>query len=120
VAVIDYEGSIDGVPFAGGKGDDFSLTLGSGTFIPDLRMADRRQGGRNPRCQCNLPHRVSRAGDGRQRSGVQVAVKEVKAPEETKIDDALAKKLGLDDLATLKDGCAINWRRISRAPAACI
>jgi trigger factor len=33
-AVIDYEGSIDGVPFAGGKGEDFSLTLGSGTFIP--------------------------------------------------------------------------------------
>src|SRR5258708_14506727 len=34
VAVIDYEGSIDGVPFAGGKGEDFNLTLGSGTFIP--------------------------------------------------------------------------------------
>ena len=34
VAVIDYEGSIDGVPFDGGKGSDFSLTLGSGTFIP--------------------------------------------------------------------------------------
>ena len=34
VAVIDYEGSIDGVPFAGGKGEDFSLTLGSSTFIP--------------------------------------------------------------------------------------
>src|SRR5437588_772233 len=34
VAVIDYEGSIDGTPFAGGKGEDFNLTLGSGTFIP--------------------------------------------------------------------------------------
>src|ERR1700744_6135473 len=31
-----------------------------------------------------------------------VTVKEVKAPEETKIDDDLAKKLGLDDLASLK------------------
>ncbi|HEX4176938.1 MAG TPA: trigger factor, partial [Rhizomicrobium sp.] len=34
IAVIDYEGSIDGVPFDGGKGNDFSLTLGSSTFIP--------------------------------------------------------------------------------------
>ena len=34
VVVIDYEGSIDGVPFEGGKGEDFNLTLGSGTFIP--------------------------------------------------------------------------------------
>ncbi len=31
---IDYEGSIDGVPFEGGKGDDYSLELGSKTFIP--------------------------------------------------------------------------------------
>jgi head-tail adaptor len=31
-----------------------------------------------------------------------VTVKEVKSPEETKIDDELAKKLGLDDLSTLK------------------
>jgi trigger factor len=27
-------GTLDGVPFDGGKGSDFSLTLGSGTFIP--------------------------------------------------------------------------------------
>jgi len=33
----------------------------------------------------------------------KVTVKEVKAPEETKIDDELAKKLGLEDLATLKE-----------------
>ena len=32
-----------------------------------------------------------------------VTVKEVKAPEDTPIDDELAKKLGLDDLATLKE-----------------
>ena len=32
----------------------------------------------------------------------KVTVKEVKAPEATRIDDELAKKLGLDDLATLK------------------
>ncbi len=32
--VIDFEGSIDGVPFDGGKGEDYHLKLGSGSFIP--------------------------------------------------------------------------------------
>ena len=32
--VIDYEGSIDGVPFEGGKAEDYHLKLGSGSFIP--------------------------------------------------------------------------------------
>ena len=31
---INYEGSVDGVPFEGGKADGHSLTLGSGQFIP--------------------------------------------------------------------------------------
>ncbi|MBQ7160364.1 MAG: trigger factor [Clostridia bacterium] len=34
VAVIDYEGFVDGVAFKGGKGEDHDLKLGSGTFIP--------------------------------------------------------------------------------------
>ena len=34
VAVIDFEGSIDGVPFEGGKAENHNLTLGSNQFIP--------------------------------------------------------------------------------------
>ena len=34
IAVIDYEGFADGVAFEGGKGENFSLKLGSGQFIP--------------------------------------------------------------------------------------
>ena len=33
-AVIDYEGFCDGVAFDGGKGESYSLELGSGSFIP--------------------------------------------------------------------------------------
>lgn len=33
-AILDYEGSVDGVPFDGGKAEQFSLELGSGRFIP--------------------------------------------------------------------------------------
>ena len=34
IAVIDFEGFVDGVPFEGGKGESYELTLGSGQFIP--------------------------------------------------------------------------------------
>ena len=33
-ATIDFVGSVDGVEFPGGKGEDYPLTIGSGTFIP--------------------------------------------------------------------------------------
>ena len=34
IVKIDFDGSVDGVPFDGGKGNDYSLKLGSGSFIP--------------------------------------------------------------------------------------
>lgn len=34
ICTIDFDGSIDGVPFDGGKGSDYPLKLGSGNFIP--------------------------------------------------------------------------------------
>ena len=39
VAVIDFEGFKDGVAFKGGKGTDYSLTIGSHTFIPGFEEA---------------------------------------------------------------------------------
>lgn len=34
MTVLDFEGFVDGVAFEGGKGENYSLTIGSGTFIP--------------------------------------------------------------------------------------
>lgn len=34
IVTLDYEGSVDGVPFEGGKADNYALTIGSNTFIP--------------------------------------------------------------------------------------
>ena len=39
MTVIDFEGFVDGVAFAGGKGEDYSLTIGSGAFIPGFEEA---------------------------------------------------------------------------------
>jgi len=103
VVLIDYEGSIDGVPFDGGKGDDFNLTLGTGTFIPGFedQLVGAKAGDKRD-VKVTFPteyHAPEMAGKD---ATFAVTVKEVKTPEEAKIDDELAKKLGLDDLATLK------------------
>ena len=85
------------------RASDFSLTLGSGTFIPGFE--DRLIGakaGDSRDVKVTFPaeyHAPEMAGKD---AVFAVTVKEVKAPEEAKIDDELAKKLGLDDLATLK------------------
>ncbi len=104
VVVIDYEGSIDGVPFAGGKGEDFNLTLGSGTFISGFEDGlIGAKAGESRDVKVTFPteyHAPEMAGKD---AVFAVTVKEVKQPEDTKIDDELAKKLGLDDLAMLKD-----------------
>ena len=34
IVTLDYEGSVDGVPFEGGKAENYALTIGSNTFIP--------------------------------------------------------------------------------------
>jgi trigger factor len=103
MTVIDYEGSIDGVPFEGGKGSDFSLTLGSGTFIPGFEDGViGAKAGESRDVKVTFPaeyHAPEMAGKD---AIFAVTVKEVKAPEATAIDDELAKKLGLDDLETLK------------------
>jgi len=104
VAVIDYEGSIDGVPFDGGKGEDFSLTLGSGTFIPGFEDGlIGAKAGEARDVKVTFPAEYHAAEMAGKDAVFKVTVKEIKAPVETKIDDELAKKLGLDNLTTLKE-----------------
>ena len=46
-AVIDFEGFVDGVAFEGGKGEDYSLVIGSNTFIPGFeeQLIGKNKGG---------------------------------------------------------------------------
>ena len=102
--VIDFVGSVDGVEFEGGKGNDFSLTLGSGQFIPGFEdQLIGTKAGETANVNVKFPEGYQAAELAGKDALFVVTVKEVKAPEETKIDDELAKKLGLDDLTTLKE-----------------
>lgn len=46
IVTIDFEGFLDGVPFEGGKAEDYEITLGSNTFIPGFeeQMAGMKVG----------------------------------------------------------------------------
>ncbi len=104
IVQIDFVGSIDGVEFEGGKGEDFNLTLGSGQFIPGFEeQLIGAKAGEQREVKVTFPAEYHAAELAGKDAVFAVTVKEIKTPEEAKIDDELAKKMGLESLATLKD-----------------
>jgi trigger factor len=102
--VIDFVGSIDGVPFEGGAATDTPLTLGSGQFIPGF---EEQLVGAKPdsthTVKVKFPDDYQAENLKGKDAEFEVTVKEVKAPVESAVDDELAKRLGLDSLEALKD-----------------
>ncbi len=104
IVQINFVGSIDGVEFDGGKGEDYNLTLGSGQFIPGFEeQLIGAKAGEQRDVKVTFPAEYQAADLAGKDALFVVTVKEIKTPEEAKIDDELAKKMGLDSLATLKD-----------------
>ena len=108
---IDFEGKQDGVPFEGGKGTDFDLVLGSGSFIPGfedqlvgVKAGDARV------VDVTFPESYGAANLAGKPAQFDVTVKAVKVPVEAALDDELAKKLGLESLAILKDRIRDNLK----------
>jgi trigger factor len=102
--VIDFVGSVDGTEFEGGKGENFNLVLGSNQFIPGFEaQLIGAKAGETVNVNVTFPEPYQSAELAGKEAQFVVTVKDVKAPQEAHIDDELAKKLGLDDLATLKD-----------------
>jgi len=102
--IIDFVGRIDGEAFEGGAAQDTPLVLGSGQFIPGFE--DQLVGAKPDTdvvVKVKFPEDYGSANLAGKDAEFEVKVKEVKAPVETAIDDELAKRLGLDDLAALKD-----------------
>ena len=61
--VISFQGTIDGVPFEGGKGEDVPLVLGSGQFIPGFEDTSGPRSRRKPDLRHQVPGRLP--GQGR-------------------------------------------------------
>ncbi|GJE69380.1 trigger factor [Methylorubrum podarium] len=101
---IDFVGRIDGTEFEGGKGEDVDLELGSNTFIPGFE--DQLVGakvGDTRLVKVAFPADYQAEQLAGQDAEFDVTVKAVAAPGETKIDDELAKRFGMDDLEKLKE-----------------
>jgi trigger factor len=101
---IGFEGSIDGTPFEGGKGDDVPLVLGSSQFIPGFE--DHLIGlkaGDNKTFDIKFPDDYRATHLAGKAATFAVTVKAVEMPGTVTIDDAFAQTLGLESLAKLKD-----------------
>lgn len=102
--VIDFVGSVDGEEFDGGKAEGFNLTLGSNQLIPGFEdQLIGAKAGEAREVKVKFPDDYQAENLKGKDAVFAVTVKEVKTPDALTIDDELARRLGLDSLATLKE-----------------
>jgi len=101
---IDFEGFIDGKPFENGSSKDFPLVLGSNSFIPGFE--DQLIGLKKNEekvVKVTFPENYGNKDLSGKDAEFKTKVKEVSSPVLPKVDDALAKKFGLDGLKQLEE-----------------
>jgi trigger factor len=104
MVVIDFVGRIDGEAFEGGSATDAELVLGSGQFIPGF---EEQLVGAKPDSEAEVKVTFPEAYGAQHLAGkealFEVKVKEVKAPVDAAPDDALAERLGVENLEKLRE-----------------
>lgn len=101
--VIDFEGKVDGKPFDGGKAENYSLELGSKTFIPGFEdQLVGHKAGDEVEVKVTFPDDYQ-AKDLQGKDAVfEVKIHEVKQKELPELDDDFAKDID-DDVDTLEE-----------------
>lgn len=102
--VIDFVGTIEGVPFEGGKGEGAELVLGSGQFVPGFEeQLENVKAGEEKTVEVVFPESYGRKDLAGKPAQFAVTVKAVRRPVAAKADDGMAKNFGLESLDALKD-----------------
>jgi trigger factor len=102
--VIDYLGSIDGTPFAGGEGRDQLVELGGGNLIPGFEEGLLGSGAGDSRTvELSFPDDYGAAELAGRPATFEITVKEVKLKQLPDVDDDLAIDAGFDDLKELRE-----------------
>ena len=105
ITTIDCEGFVDGVAFDGGKGTDYALTLGSGTFIPGFE--DQLVGantGDHVEVKVTFPEEYQAKELAGKEAVFQCDVKKIETKEVPELDDEFAKDVSeFDTLAEYKE-----------------
>ena len=103
VVTIDFVGRVGGEEFPGGKADDYSLELGSGSFVPGFEeQLIGAKTGAALTVKIAFPKDYGAAELAGKDAEFAVTVKDVQIAQAATIDDELAKAVGLADLETLK------------------
>ena len=104
MAVIDYEGFVDGVAFDGGKGESYTLTLGSGQFIPGFEeQIVGHKSGDEFDVVVTFPEEYHAADLAGKEATFKCCLHEIKAKELPVMDDEFAKDVSeFDTLDELK------------------
>ena len=101
--VIDFVGSVDGVEFDGGKGDNFSLGLGSGQFIPGFEeQLVGHSAGETVDVVVTFPEDYQAEDLAGKEAKFVTTIHEVKEKEVPALDDELAKDID-EDVETLDE-----------------
>jgi trigger factor len=107
---VDFEGKIDGEPFAGGKADDYQFIVGDGQMLKEFEEAVRGMKlGESKTFQLAFPadyHGQDVAGKS---ADFMVTVKKIEAAHLPEVDGALAKSLGIADASV--DGLRADIRK---------
>ena len=105
ITTIDFEGFVDGVAFEGGKGTDYALTLGSGTFLPGFE--DQLVGantGDHVEVKVTFPEEYQAKELAGKEAVFQCDVKKIETKEVPELDDEFAKDVSeFDTLAEYKE-----------------
>ena len=95
---VDFSGTIDGEPFAGGKGENFVFTLGEGRMLPEFDTAAQgMRAGETKTFELTFPadyHGKEVAG---KHASFELSVKSVEEPQLPEVDAEFAKSLGIAD-----------------------
>jgi trigger factor len=109
---LSFRGTIDGQPFNGGTQENLPIVLGSGRFLPGFE--DNLIGlkaGESRTFNLKFPDDYAAPAVAGKEATFAVDVASVEAPGVVAIDDELAKSLGFDSLAKLRDALREQLQR---------
>jgi trigger factor len=95
---IDFEGKIDGEPFAGGKAEAFQFLVGEGQMLKEFEDAVRgMKSGESKTFPLNFPADYHGKDVAGKQADFMVTVKKIEAAHLPEVNEALAKSLGIAD-----------------------
>ena len=107
VAVIDFEGFKDGVAFDGGKGENYSLEIGSHTFIPGFEeQVIGMKAGEEKEIEVTFPEDYGAKDLAGAKATFKVVVHEIKEKQNRELDEEFFEDLGMEGVnseETLKE-----------------